>query len=292
MRLAQMVSRWTGGATTFSGPKSVDHLGDANILLRLEIERFVKHAPSAQTAIDIFKGQWACDLAPLAPGTISGTALLFGEDRRPEIGARAAGGLDGKRVLEIGPLEAAHTWRLERLGAREVVAIETSVESYLKCLIVKELAPLRRSTFLLGDALLYLEDTTEMFDLVFCSGVLYHLADPFLMIKAIAKVTDHVFVWTHFIRDDCPSDATNFGPKNFRRTVVDREGKALTYYVGTYQDRRSKKFWGGNHSTCVWMTLQSLLDGLQHCGFNRIDIDHIDNDHDAGPCVTLNAHKA
>ncbi len=263
------------------------------MLVRLEIEKFIELAPSAQTAIDIFKGRWACDLTPIAPGTVSGYARLFGEeDRRPAIGARAAGGLEGKRVLEIGPLEGAHTWHLERLGAREVIAIETSAESYLKCLIVKELAPLKRSAFLFGDALVYLENSTDTFDLIFCSGVLYHLTDPFLMIKAIAKATDHVFVWTHFIRDDVPSDAVSFGPKNFERTVVTREGRSFTYYVGTYQDRSHGQFWGGNQNSCVWMTLPSLLDMLKHCGFNKVDIDSVDNDHNAGPCVTLNAHRA
>ena len=65
--------------------------------------------------------------------------------------------MDGFRILELGPLEGAHTYQLEKLGAAEIVAIEANKEAFLKCLIIKELAQLERARFLLGDFVTYLE---------------------------------------------------------------------------------------------------------------------------------------
>jgi len=47
----------------------------------------------------------------------------------------AADRLDGMTTLELGPLEGLHTHRFERLGAARILAIESSVEAYLKCLV-------------------------------------------------------------------------------------------------------------------------------------------------------------
>jgi SAM-dependent methyltransferase len=78
-------------------------------------------------------------------------------------------------VLELGPLEGGHSFMFERLGAREVIAIEANPRAYLKCLIIKELLDLRRVRFLCGDFLEYLRADGTDFDLVFASGVLYHM---------------------------------------------------------------------------------------------------------------------
>lgn len=47
---------------------------------QLEIEKLVESAPGPQTAIDLFKGRWACDLSPIAPNTVSGYARLFSDE--------------------------------------------------------------------------------------------------------------------------------------------------------------------------------------------------------------------
>ena len=58
------------------------------------------------------------------------------------------GRLAGFGILELGPLEGAHTYRLEQLGAERILAIEANVEAYLKCLIVKEILGLIKSKLL------------------------------------------------------------------------------------------------------------------------------------------------
>src|SRR5664280_1000806 len=147
------------------------------IRAELSAKKFELRTPAPQNAIDIFSHRWASDLADVVPGVQSGQARHFGADPRPafafnhikpDVVAR------GARILELGPLEGGHTYQFERLGAAEIIAVEANVEAYLKCLIVKELAGLKRARFLLGDVIQYLLKDTSRYDLIFCCGVLYH----------------------------------------------------------------------------------------------------------------------
>ena len=85
------------------------------------------------------------------------------------------GSIEGFRILELGP-RGQHSYQLERLGAASVLAIEASPDLFLKCLITKEILDLK-ARFLLGDFVQYLESTADEFDLIFVSGVLYHMTD-------------------------------------------------------------------------------------------------------------------
>src|SRR5437763_7974065 len=123
--------------------------------------KFETRAPSAQNAVDLFQGKWASDLSEVAPKLVSGGSPLFRTDDRPRLAGltlgNADGRFDGMSVLELGPLEGAHSFQLQLLGAANVVAVEANTEAFLKCLIVKEIAGLDRVRFLLGDFTAYLE---------------------------------------------------------------------------------------------------------------------------------------
>src|SRR5437764_6675578 len=137
------------------------------------VKIFETRAPSVQNAIDIFKGTWASDFGETCPGLRAGTIPLF-TDARLQKAANLLGRngrLDGMSVLELGPLEGAHTYQLERLGASSIISIEANAESFLKCLITKEILGLLRTQFLFGDFVEYLRTTDERFDMVLCSGV-------------------------------------------------------------------------------------------------------------------------
>ncbi|MEO7370433.1 MAG: methyltransferase domain-containing protein [Ilumatobacteraceae bacterium] len=158
-------------------------------------ERYVREPPSAQLAVDLFKGEWTTFLSQHLSVQAGNVPLMI--DPRIDWVIQQAGGVDRRDVLELGPLEAAHTYMLEQAGA-SVTAIESNTHAYLRCLIVKELLNLRNSSFLLGDFVPYMESTDRFFDLVVASGVLYHSPDPVRMLTALARVTDRVAIWTHY----------------------------------------------------------------------------------------------
>jgi SAM-dependent methyltransferase len=249
------------------------------------VTKFEDRAPAHANAIDIFAGRWATDFSTCDPAWRSGEAKLLA-DLRPGLAARylgREGTLAGMTVLELGPLEGAHTYLLEQLGAARILAIEANREAYLKCLIVKEALGIGRATFMLGDFGLFLRDTAERFDLVFCCGVLYHMEDPLVLIRDMARVTDRCFVWTHYYDPDRASD---------REAVPATVGGfSATYFGARYWDRAERSFWGGTKPTASWMTRDDLLAAFRHFGFDRVDVIADEPDVQPGPAITFAARK-
>jgi len=252
-----------------------------------DFNKFELRAPSAQNLVDIFSGKWASDFGQVYPGLNAGVAELFVSDARPKLAAQilgANGRLDAMNVLELGPLEAGHTYQLEQLGAN-ITAVEGNCEAYLKCLLVKELLNLRNARFLLGDFSLFLEQTAEKFDMIFASGVLYHMPDPLRLIELIAKRTERCFVWSHYFDPDHYP-----GAKRTPRTVKHEAGN-FSYHELEYPDTNSGKFWGGNRPVASWLTREDMLKAFRVFGFEKIDIVQEHTDHPYGACMSFCAQR-
>ena len=250
-------------------------------------KKFETRLPSAQNAIDIFADHWASKIESVYPGVKSGAAPMYSqEDQRPSLAAQHLGSapmsLQGMSVLELGPLEAAHTYQLAKLGADSVLAIEANVEAYMKCLIVKEILEIPRSRFLLGDCLAFLKETNQQFDLIFCSGILYHMEDPFELIEAISMRTNRVFVWTHYYDETVALD-----PARFAREAH-RGGMKLKYWVLDYGDPAYGKFWGGIKRTSAWMERDDIVRCFEHFGY-RFKIHDDVKVHVGGPNIYATA---
>ncbi|MBV9859526.1 MAG: hypothetical protein JO038_05425 [Alphaproteobacteria bacterium] len=267
------------------GVEAGDSLDEPQAIL--VVKKFELRPPASQNVVDIFTSKWASDLGAVVPGVKAGAAALFAGDVRPQQLADAfgvGGRLDGMRVLELGPLEGGHTYQLERLGAQSIVAIEGNVEAYLKCLIVKELSPLTKSQFWLGDFLPYLETTEDRYDIVMCSGVLYHMTEPFRLIEAIGRVAPHCFVWTHYY------DPEHYrGPE--RQPVTDPARPGVVMYAHRHQDRAGGMFWGSTRPVSVWLKRHDILDGFSQAGFGRLTVVGESVDHPNGACFTFAASR-
>ena len=61
-------------------------------------------APSAQSMFDIFEGEWLTAFPEVKTGEVD----LF-DDERVKWAGQKVNGWSGKSVLEIGPMEGAHT---------------------------------------------------------------------------------------------------------------------------------------------------------------------------------------
>ena len=253
------------------------------------LDQYVKSAPSAQNALDIFKGEWASRLpGPLAQ-LRAGSIPLF-EDPRIEWGVGELGGVKNKTVLEVGPLEAGHTYMLEHLGAASITSIEANTRAYLKCLIVKELLGLKRAHFQCGDIIEYLHTNQSKFDVCFASGVLYHMHNPVELLALLAKTSDRLFVWTHYYDATIVSENPNLAHKftshvsatydGFRHVLYRMEYKEALDYVG---------FCGGSSSYSHWMTYEDILACLSYFGFHDIRIGFQDPKHANGPCFAFAA---
>jgi hypothetical protein len=228
--------------------------------------KFERRFPTDQNAIDVFGDHWASKIEEVYPGLNSGQMPMFSADQRPSIAAQhlglTPGSLQGMNILELGPLEGAHTYQLAKLGADRILAIEANAEAFLKCLVVKEILQTPRCRFLLGDCLKFLQESHDQFDMIFCSGILYHMENPFELIKAISAHTGRVFLWTHYYDRDIPLE-----PARSPKTMV-CDGLELTFYEQAYGDPNYGKFWGGNAPTSSWLSRDSIEQCFLHFGYN------------------------
>ena len=155
-------------------------------------DRYDMRAPLPSNAVDLFRGEWAGEI----PGFASGPLPLF-NDPRVRFFEETVGSFSGKRILELGPLEASHTFMMLSRGAESVLAIEANTRSFLKCLVVKQILNLDRSYFILGDFMKYL-DHPARFDICIASGVLYHMREPLRLLEGATRAANDVCIWTHY----------------------------------------------------------------------------------------------
>ena len=256
------------------------------------LNSYVRSAPTPQNALDIFKGEWASRLPAPHDALAAGSLPLFADARVSRFLAEI-GGVAGKTVLELGPLEGGHSYMLDRAGAARVVSIEGNTRAFVKCLIVKELLGLPNVQFQCGDFIAYLRATDQRFDACVASGVLYHMQNPAELIALLAAhCTGHVYFWTHYY------DATLIArhSKTSHKYPGSRQHTHLGFehvlHVHEYQralDQQS--FCGGSAPTSCWMTKDDILRALEFFGFSGVRVLGDQPDHPNGPAFEVMAAR-
>jgi len=251
------------------------------------LDKYVTSFPSPQNALDIFKGEWASALPDDFGKLKAGQANLF-DDVRIHWAEQKLGGFKDATVLELGPLEAAHTYMMEQYGAAKILAVEANTRAYLKCLTIKELLELKRSQFLCGDFVEFLRHNSPQFDICVASGVLYHMRNPVELISLISEVCDRVLIWTHYYDADVMESNARF-PESHISEYKGFEHRLYRQEYGVGLDLIS--FCGGNDSYSNWMNRADILACLKHFGFNDIQVNFEDPQNVNGPSFGLAAVK-
>jgi hypothetical protein len=268
-----------------------------NAHLRREVQRLEPKTvysalePDDANALTLFAGSWSSRL----PGRDGpGHAELF-TDPRIEWLAERVGSLEGLEILELGPLEAGHTFMLERRGAT-VTAIEGNQDSFVRSLIVKNLFGLR-ARFVLGDFARTF-GPNRRWDMVVASGVLYHMSDPVSLVRRIAEVTDRIFLWTHYFEPDLskwhPETAERIGSKwVVDETMVDRSaGCEVRMVPMLYQEAMGwSGFCGGPESFARWIYKDDILALLRQLGFADLTVAFDETGHINGPSFAVFATR-
>jgi hypothetical protein len=254
-------------------------------------ESFVTSAPSAQSAVDAVPDAWASKFPPPLDGLHAGQAPLF-EDPRVAWAFERLGGLDGMSVLDLGPLEGAHSYMAKQAGAARTVGVEANRLAFLKCLVTKELLDMRDCSFQCGDVNEYLSSTTERFDVCIACGILYHMVEPVRLIELISRVASRLVMWTHVFDTAAlsnPNLAGKLGPA--RESVHD--GFSHRVHRHSYGlDSRLGGFFGGTQSYSNWLPREELLRALTHFGWSGVEIAFDDPSHANGPSLALVAVRA
>jgi len=252
----------------------------------MKTENYFGKFPSNQNAVDLFAGQWFSTLPEKTGADTGGVGKLY-DDERIHWTSSQLGGLEGKNVLELGPLEGCHSAMVELAGAASVLAIEANANAYLRCLLVKELLGLQKTRYLLGDFLEYLRAAPGVFDVGLACGVIYHMKNPVELIELLSKRVRSLFVWTHFW--DGPAIDANPVIRNkfsgsWEATQSGFSHKLHAYNYGDALDWAG--FCGGGSESCNWMEKSELLDAFEHFGF-RLEGERLELDHPNGPAIWL-----
>ena len=102
------------------------------------------------------------------------------------LSALASCDLKGKRILDVGCRDGLFSFAAERQGAGEIVGIDNQISLGAKEFLI----PYFKSRVQMHEVNVY--DLTKeqfgTFDVIICSGVLYHLRFPFFALKRISDV--------------------------------------------------------------------------------------------------------
>ena len=255
------------------------------------LDVYTHEPPSLSNALDLFAGQWSSklpgDYGALGPGTVP----LF-EDNRIDWLVTQLAGVAGFDVLELGPLEAGHSYMLERAGVDHITAIEANSRAFMRCLLVKEILGLTRTTFRYGDFVPWLQTNETRYDLTVASGVLYHMVDPASFLADVARSSDRVFIWTQYhdtsILEATPRLAARF--TSHEPAVFD--GVSYTKHRYEYEAALTLEgFCGGNQAHSTWLEREDILALLAHFGLSEVSIAFEEPDHPNGPAFSFLAQR-
>lgn len=255
------------------------------------LDQYVQTAPSPQNALDIFAGEWASRLPAPFADLRAGPTHLF-EDARLTWAAERLGSIAGQTVLELGPLEGAHTYMLAQLGAASITAIESNTRAYLKCLIVKELLGLPQAHFLCGNFVEYLRANETQFDLAVANGVLYHMPDPIELLALLARSTDRLLLWTLYYDQPVLARSPHIARRFAGSSRAEYEGFHYTRHRYEYREAQLvESYCGGSYPFSHWLGRDDILNALRHFGLTEIEINFDHPDHPSGPAFALIAQR-
>ena len=179
---------------------------------------------------------------------------------------------NARRILELGSLEGGHTIGLARRpGVEHVLGVEGRAANLARARVVREILQISNVDFV--QANLETVDLAQFgrFDAIYCSGLLYHLPEPWRLIAQLRSIAEGIFIWTH-----CSTEV------------------AATFLIESHRGRRRKE--GGPEDVLsglsydsFWPTLGSLCNMLTNAGFVRIHLLQNNLTHSYGPAVVIAA---
>jgi len=111
-------------------------------------------------------------------------------------------------------------------------------------------------------------------DLVYASGVLYHLTDPVEFLAKCAAVADNIFLWT-FVYDEREIEVHDYESARFAGSETRQIGGETFIYHKRFYDPAmvvDPKYQGGTDHSSFWMTFEDIEKALNIFGYQIIRI--------------------
>lgn len=179
---------------------------------------------------------------------------------------------DAREILEFGSLEGGHTFNLARRpGVKRVVALEARASNLERAVFVQHLLDISNIEFKVANLEEIDLTTFGKFDALFCSGLLYHLPEPWKLISQFSKLSSNLFIWTHYADDNQANEIINgYAGKSYREAGISDPLSGLS-------------------NVSFWPTLSSLIKMLTQNGYQKIHVLENNLTHPHGPAVIMAA---
>lgn len=177
-----------------------------------------------------------------------------------------------RTILELGSLEGAQTIGLaSRRGVRHVLGLEARRSNIARAELAARLLRARNLSFVEADL-----ETAELsqfgkFDAIYCCGLLYHLREPWQLVKQFRTVSTRAFIFTHYT------------------TEAEAESVAHGYRGTTHPEAGLDDPLSGLSPYSFWPTIGSLVQMLNDGGFARVEILGNERTSANGPVIALAA---
>lgn len=243
-------------------------------LTESQIER-IWRAPDAQTLARIKAMPFVAHNIPLTgtDSTIAGQPLIETSPRTRAIHDTLAlfGGPDlrHKQALDLGCLEGGLSFELRRAGL-SVLGVEGRADNVARCqLIQAHYASLGGLAFIHADVREFRPGRT--YDVVVCSGLLYHLDDPAAYLGALGELTAPgglLYLDTHVAPDDNDLPACEYRP--WLSPLKSRTDGDLTLRWREYVEDVSQAESSIGNTVSLWLDADSHVELLLRAGFDRV----------------------
>jgi len=158
--------------------------------------------------------------------------------------------LEGKKVLEVGCFEGAHTLSFLEY-TDNVTAIDVRPSNVINTLTRLSVMGKKANVFVANVE--DLDKELNQFDLLFHCGVLYHLVDPVRHLKKLEGMAEYILLDTHIASPEQTTEAE----------VIDGESyDVMRYTEGSWADPFS-----GKDSYASWLTEESLIKAIENAGY-------------------------
>lgn len=173
--------------------------------------------------------------------------------------------LSKKTLIDLGCLEGGFTAEFARLGM-QAAGLEVRSSNFQNCEFVRKALKLPNLHFIQDDC--WNVAKYGRFDVVFCSGLLYHLHDPAKYLGLLSTLCDALILDTHYAYDE-QSKAHSLSEKTSHEGYEGRWYREYEEGTNTKDDKALWTSWGNDKS--FWPMKDELLRMVSDAGFDILD---------------------
>jgi SAM-dependent methyltransferase len=160
------------------------------------------------------------------------------------------------RVLELGALEGADTLSLARQPGSSVLGLEGREENLRRAELVMEVHGITNVELRIADVETLDFAALGRFDAVLCAGLMYHVREPWALLKAIAGLSAGIYLSTHYWgSSDGLETLDGYSVKHVREEHPEPQARGLSVDVR-------------------WLDRPSLFAALKNAGFTEVEVLH------------------